>query len=98
MLKHLLRPEIDPLIKRFAMGVQSNAQDAETFKRRPALLPQIGHALARTEADLERAHCLGHVVAMDCYGRRRIKLLQHLVQILGTTLCLSFPQALPQCF
>src|SRR5947209_2526986 len=50
--KHLLPPLINALVEGLAARIQSHTKNAESLERVASLLPQLGHALARTDADL----------------------------------------------
>ena len=94
----LFRALVDAGVERFAVGVQTQAQDSEARQRIAALLPHLGHLLPRGQTDLNGPDELGNVVRMDLCGGLGIETAQDAVQVIRAIFFYALTQPFAQFF
>ena len=95
-VKHLLRPPVDALIQSFAVGIEPQTQDSKSLQRLPALLPHVGHLLARAQANFNGADYFGRIVGVNFFRRRTVKPAQNSMKVTRSTPLHSLAQPFAQ--
>jgi hypothetical protein len=96
MSEHAFGAQVDTGVKRLALGIETDAENAKTCERITALLSEFGHRLARGKAYFNRADELGGIVSVNLFGSLAIESGEQAMEVAGTARVLAFAESYPQ--
>lgn len=91
LVEHRGGAAVDTFVEGLAVGVETEAEDAEPGEGVAAVLPKLGHGAASGEADFDGADELSGIVGVNSFGGRAIHARQDAMKIGGSAF--GFPPA-----